>query len=90
MYLPLSILCFAPLSVQIWEPCRQSTFQIPPPMITVKKRIAIVGGGTAALKTFIYDIPNAQNEEWEIVLYEQRERVGGVWFVRLLQSNHVC
>lgn len=84
MYLPLSLLCFAPLAVHIWEPCQQSTLRVSAPRITVKKRIAIIGGGTAglaALKTFVYDIPKAENEEWEITLYERRERIGGVWFI---------
>jgi hypothetical protein len=81
MHLPLSLLCLAPLA-SVWDSCQQVQFRAPEH--TVRKRIAIVGGGTAglaALKTFLFDIPKAQNEEWDIVLYDHRLKVGGVWYV---------
>lgn len=45
------------------------------------KSIAIVGagsGGLAILKT-IFDLPPDVRRDWEVVLYEQRRDVGGVW-----------
>ena len=45
------------------------------------KSIAIVGagsGGLAILKT-IFDLPLDVRRDWEVVLYEQRRDVGGVW-----------
>lgn len=53
-----------------------------PPEKVARKRIAIIGGGTAglaALKTFVHDIPKSLGEEWDITLYEQRQKLGGVW-----------
>ena len=46
------------------------------------KRVAIIGAGTAglaALKTFIHDIPKPDGQRWEIVLFEQRSGLGGIW-----------
>lgn len=46
------------------------------------KRIAIVGGGTGgvtALKTLLVDLPEEERSRWEVVLYEQKRDVGGVW-----------
>lgn len=46
------------------------------------KRIAIIGGGTAGvttLKTLLTDIPLEKRGGWEVVLFEQRAGVGGVW-----------
>ena len=46
------------------------------------KRIAIVGGGTGGvtiLKTLLADLPSETTRDWEIVLFEQRRDVGGVW-----------
>lgn len=84
MYLPLSLFCFTPFA-HIWERCNiQASFMVPSQTATVRKRIAIVGGGTgglAALKTFLHDIPKALEEQWEVFLYEQRPNVGGVWSV---------
>ncbi|CCM05509.1 uncharacterized protein FIBRA_07732 [Fibroporia radiculosa] len=48
---------------------------------TTTKSIAIVGagsGGLAALKS-ILDLPPETRAGWEVVLYEQRRDVGGVW-----------
>lgn len=45
------------------------------------KSIAIVGAGSAGLailKTLL-DLPYEVRQEWDIVLYEQRRQVGGVW-----------
>ncbi|KAI0031621.1 hypothetical protein K488DRAFT_30306, partial [Vararia minispora EC-137] len=47
-----------------------------------KKRIAIIGAGTAGvatLKTFLVDIPEEARQGWEVVVFEQRYGVGGVW-----------
>lgn len=49
-----------------------------------RKRVAIVGGGTGGvttLKTLLVDIPAAERENWDVVLFEQRAGVGGVWCV---------
>ncbi|CCL99460.1 uncharacterized protein FIBRA_01478 [Fibroporia radiculosa] len=49
--------------------------------VTTTKSIAIVGsgsGGLAALKT-ILDLPLETRAGWEVILYEQRRDVGGVW-----------
>jgi cation diffusion facilitator CzcD-associated flavoprotein CzcO len=64
-------------------------FQVPIPLSSVSstpdgpdKRIAIVGGGTGGivmLKTLIHDLPNDVTRTWEIVLFEQRDDVGGIW-----------
>ncbi|THH11125.1 hypothetical protein EW146_g8158 [Bondarzewia mesenterica] len=48
----------------------------------VPKRVAIVGGGTAgvtALKTLLVDLPVEARHDWDVVLFEQRQDVGGVW-----------
>jgi heterodisulfide reductase subunit A-like polyferredoxin len=48
---------------------------------TPGKSILIVGGGTAglaSLKTFL-DVPAQIGRDWEIVLYEKRDDIGGVW-----------
>ncbi|KAI0642999.1 FAD/NAD-P-binding domain-containing protein [Trametes meyenii] len=45
------------------------------------KSIAIVGagsGGIAILKT-IFDLPQEVRQDWEVVLYDQRRDVGGLW-----------
>jgi ribulose 1,5-bisphosphate synthetase/thiazole synthase len=48
---------------------------------TPTKSILIVGGGTAglgSLKTFL-DVPARIRRDWDIVLYEKRDDIGGVW-----------
>jgi heterodisulfide reductase subunit A-like polyferredoxin len=48
---------------------------------TPSKSILIVGGGTAgqsSLKTFL-DVPERIRHDWNIVLYEKRDDIGGVW-----------
>lgn len=48
------------------------------------KRIAIVGGGTGGvttLKSLLVDLPSETTHNWEVVLFEQRRDVGGVWYV---------
>ena len=64
-------------------------FQVPLPLSDVSpatdvpdKRIAIVGGGTSGivmLKTLVEDLPKDVTRTWEIVLFEQRNEVGGIW-----------
>jgi cation diffusion facilitator CzcD-associated flavoprotein CzcO len=46
------------------------------------KRIAIVGAGTGGivmLKTLVDDLPKDITRTWEIVVFEQRDNVGGIW-----------
>ena len=46
------------------------------------KSIAIVGGGTAGittLKTLVADVPEELRAGWNVVLFEQRHGVGGIW-----------
>jgi hypothetical protein len=48
------------------------------------KRVAIVGAGTAGvstLKTLLVDIPENLRRGWEVVVFEQRADVGGIWYV---------
>ncbi|KAI0317614.1 FAD/NAD-P-binding domain-containing protein [Amylostereum chailletii] len=54
-----------------------------------RKRIAIVGGGTGGvttLKTLLVDIPAELRQHWEVVLYEQRAGLGGVWLADTYKS----
>lgn len=45
------------------------------------KSIAIVGAGSAGLASLktLLDLPIEVRQKWDIVLYEQRRDVGGVW-----------
>ena len=64
-------------------------FPVPVPLSSVSstadvpdKRIAIVGGGTSGivmLKTLIDDLPKDVTRTWEIVLFERRDDIGGIW-----------
>lgn len=47
-----------------------------------RKRIAIVGAGTAGIGALIglKNVPEEVRAGWEIDLFERREDVGGVWF----------
>jgi hypothetical protein len=68
------------------SPFQQSVFESPKHGHTYRapKRIAIVGGGTSGLstlKTLLVDIPENLRRGWEVELFEQREDVGGVWYV---------
>ncbi|KAI0747097.1 hypothetical protein C8Q80DRAFT_1271896 [Daedaleopsis nitida] len=60
----------------------QESFQVPSTShCQPTKSIAIVGGGSgglAILKT-IFDLPEELRNCWEVVLFEQRRNVGGVW-----------
>ncbi|RDX41669.1 FAD/NAD(P)-binding domain-containing protein [Lentinus brumalis] len=59
----------------------QEPFSALPDVKTPSKSIAIVGagsGGLAIVKT-IFDLPEDVRDGWEVVLYEQRRDVGGVW-----------
>ena len=49
------------------------------------KSIAIVGAGSAGLAALkaLLDLPEETRQGWEIVLYEQRRGVGGVWCVQV-------
>ncbi|KAI0917566.1 hypothetical protein AcW1_007265 [Taiwanofungus camphoratus] len=68
----------APLQVP-HRHCHHEVVEAPPPAAT--KSIAIVGagsGGLAALKT-ILDLSEETHAGWEVVVYEQRRDIGGVW-----------
>ena len=48
----------------------------------VSKRIAIVGAGASGistLKAFITGLPEETRQGWEIVLFEKRDDIGGIW-----------
>ena len=47
----------------------------------VSKSIAVIGagsGGLSAIKTFL-DVADTVQQTWDIVVFEQRRDVGGVW-----------
>jgi NADPH-dependent glutamate synthase beta subunit-like oxidoreductase len=46
-----------------------------------KKSIAIIGAGTAGLATLktIFDLPKEVTANWDVVVFEKRWDVGGVW-----------
>ncbi|KAH8996632.1 hypothetical protein EDB92DRAFT_1840960 [Lactarius akahatsu] len=72
--LALSLLQFR---VSLHSSSVSSTVDVP------DKRIAIVGGGTGGivtLKTLVDDLPKDLTQTWEIVLFEQRDDVGGIWY----------
>jgi len=48
-----------------------------------RKSVAIVGAGTAGLSALkaLLDLPVETRVDWDIVLYEKRWDVGGVWYV---------
>ena len=50
-----------------------------------RKSIAIVGGGSAGLAVLkvLLDVEHETGADWDIVLYEQRRDVGGVWYALL-------
>ncbi|KAI6167412.1 hypothetical protein EDD17DRAFT_1540710 [Pisolithus thermaeus] len=47
----------------------------------VAKSVAIVGGGSAGLAMLknLLDLPLETRADWDIVLYEQRKDIGGIW-----------
>ena len=48
----------------------------------VQKSIAIIGAGSSglsSLKTFL-DVAESKEQDWELVVFERREDVGGVWY----------
>ncbi|EFI28607.1 dimethylaniline monooxygenase [Coprinopsis cinerea okayama7 len=57
-----------------WSPGLQSQHD-------ASKSIAIIGAGSAGLASLktLLDLPPEIRESWDIVLYEQREDVAGVW-----------
>lgn len=50
------------------------------------KSIAIVGAGSAGLAALkaLLDLPEETRQGWEIILFEQRRGVGGVWYVQVI------
>ncbi|KAF8269762.1 hypothetical protein EI94DRAFT_1699223 [Lactarius quietus] len=73
-------------------------FQVPLPLSSISstadvpaKRIAIVGGGTSGiviLKTLLNDLPKDLTRTWEIVLFEQRDDIGGIWSLAAHHIDH--
>ena len=53
----------------------------PSPQAPPSKSIAIIGGGSAGLGALqvLLDVQGKKNLNWEVVLYEQRRGIGGVW-----------
>src|SRR5882762_8137320 len=48
----------------------------------VTKRIAIVGAGSSGLstlRTFVADLPEETRQGWQIVIFEKRNDIGGIW-----------
>jgi FAD-NAD(P)-binding len=59
----------------------------------VTKRIAIIGAGPSgisALQAFITNLPDETRRMWQIVLFEKRNDVGGIWYEKsaLADSLH--
>jgi cation diffusion facilitator CzcD-associated flavoprotein CzcO len=52
------------------------------------KKIIIIGGGAAGLASLqaVLATTEHQRGEWEVILFEEREDIGGVWYVYLLRS----
>jgi len=51
----------------------------------VMKRVAIVGGGPSGISTllaFITGLPEETRQEWQIVVFEKRDDIGGIWCER--------
>ena len=49
----------------------------------IRKSIAIVGAGSSglsSLKTFL-DVAESKEQDWELVVFERREDVGGIWYI---------
>ncbi|KAI0050651.1 FAD/NAD-P-binding domain-containing protein [Auriscalpium vulgare] len=52
------------------------------PLTTPHKRIAIIGAGTGGigtLRTLVRVLPEELSSGWEVVVFEQRRDIGGVW-----------
>lgn len=56
-------------------------FQKPAPQDSDTKTIAIVGAGTAGLAILksLLDLPEETRHGWNIVVFERRHDIGGVW-----------
>ncbi|KAI0052406.1 FAD/NAD-P-binding domain-containing protein [Auriscalpium vulgare] len=64
--------------VDLYTGVSQTPFEVHAP----SKRIAIIGAGTGGismLKTIMGDLPEEAREGWEVVIYEQRNDIGGIW-----------
>lgn len=70
------------LSLVFWY--QTPTFMTLGDLSTPPKSIAIIGAGSAGLAMLktVLDLPAHSAEKWEVVLYEDRESVGGVWQVK--------
>jgi cation diffusion facilitator CzcD-associated flavoprotein CzcO len=56
-----------------------------------KKSIAIIGAGTGGLAVLqaMLNLPLKVRENWEIITYESRRDIGGVWLVQLWLVVHL-
>ncbi|KAI0264175.1 hypothetical protein BC834DRAFT_274353 [Gloeopeniophorella convolvens] len=78
----LSLLALNPSQLPLDSNANGVQLQTPPAPAAFSKRIAIVGGGMSGiytLKTLLADLPQEVTKSWEIVLFEERGGVGGVW-----------
>jgi predicted NAD/FAD-binding protein len=48
-----------------------------------RKRLAVVGGGTAGLSFLkvVHELKEQTHLDWEVVLFEQHDDIGGTWCV---------
>lgn len=49
-----------------------------------RKSIAIVGAGSAGLAMMKTLLDQPEHNLWHIVVFEERENVGGIWWVSLV------
>ena len=50
---------------------------------TITKRIVIVGAGPSGVSTlhaFLTGLPEETRKTWQIVVFEKRDDVGGIWY----------
>lgn len=84
LYRALGITLLALITTSSASPIEQAEYKAQQEVFSnaqSPKSIAIVGAGSAGLailKTLL-DLPYEVRQGWDIVLYEQRRQVGGVW-----------
>src|SRR5258707_4040864 len=57
----------------------------------IAKRVAIVGAGPSgisALKAFITGLPEEARRTWQIVVFEKRDDIGGIWYDSSIIYGH--
>jgi hypothetical protein len=71
------VLPFLSVGLPSQEPLYTENGALPAPA----KSVAIIGAGSAGLAMLktVLDLPSHNRAGWEIVLYEERENVSGVW-----------